>query len=127
MSARLKWLFPIAGAALMALTAVATAKDVTLSFYYPIAVGGPLQGIMDGYCKAFQQETGIAVAGDAHHGSVTPFGELGAIGSDEQREVRELRRLDANALEDEQVFERVGEVILASNDVGDIQIGVVDA
>ena len=32
-----------------------------LTFYYPIAVGGPLQAIIDGYCKAFQQETGIAV------------------------------------------------------------------
>ena len=32
-----------------------------LTFYYPIAVGGPLQAIMDGYCKDFQKETGIAV------------------------------------------------------------------
>ena len=32
-----------------------------LTFYYPIAVGGPLQAIIDGYCKDFQQETGIAV------------------------------------------------------------------
>ena len=32
-----------------------------LTFYFPIAVGGPLQAIIDGYCKGFQQETGIAV------------------------------------------------------------------
>ena len=32
-----------------------------LTFYYPIAVGGPLQAVIDGYCKGFQQETGIAV------------------------------------------------------------------
>jgi sn-glycerol 3-phosphate transport system substrate-binding protein len=32
-----------------------------LTFYYPVAVGGPLAAIMDGYCKAYQQETGIAV------------------------------------------------------------------
>jgi sn-glycerol 3-phosphate transport system substrate-binding protein len=32
-----------------------------LTFYFPIAVGGPLQAIVDGYCKGFQQETGIAV------------------------------------------------------------------
>ena len=33
----------------------------------------------------------------------------------------------AEALEDEQVLEGVGEVILAANDVADAQIGVVDA
>ena len=32
-----------------------------LTFYYPVAVGGPLQSIIDGYCKGFQQETGITV------------------------------------------------------------------
>src|SRR5579863_3568421 len=32
-----------------------------LTLYFPIAVGGPLQAIIDGYCKGFQQETGIAV------------------------------------------------------------------
>src|SRR3974390_3299156 len=32
-----------------------------LTFYYPVAVGGPIAAIIDGYCKGFQQETGIAV------------------------------------------------------------------
>lgn len=32
-----------------------------LTFYYPVAVGGPIAAIIDGYCKAFQQETGIVV------------------------------------------------------------------
>ena len=62
MSAKLKWLFPIVGAALMALTAVATAKDVTLSFYYPIAVGGPIPKIIDGYVADFEKENpGITI------------------------------------------------------------------
>jgi sn-glycerol 3-phosphate transport system substrate-binding protein len=32
-----------------------------LTFYYPVAVGGPIAAIIDGYCKEFQLETGIAV------------------------------------------------------------------
>jgi len=62
MYAKLKWLFPIVGAALMALTSVATAKDITLSFYYPIAVGGPIPKIIDGYVADFEKENpGITI------------------------------------------------------------------
>jgi sn-glycerol 3-phosphate transport system substrate-binding protein len=62
MSAKLKWLLPIAGAALMALTAAATAKDISLSFYYPIAVGGPIPKIIDGYVADFEKENpGITI------------------------------------------------------------------
>ena len=62
MSARLKWLFPIAAAALMALTSAATAKDITLSFYYPVAVGGPIPKIIDGYVADFEKENpGITI------------------------------------------------------------------
>jgi sn-glycerol 3-phosphate transport system substrate-binding protein len=56
MSAKLKWLLPIAGAVLMALTAAATAKDITLSFYYPVAVGGPIPKIIDGYVADFEKD-----------------------------------------------------------------------
>lgn len=49
-------------AGMIAMPAVLRAQTVQkLTFYYPIAVGGPLQAIMDGYCKDFQKETGIAV------------------------------------------------------------------
>ena len=49
-------------AGILAMPAVLRAQTVQkLTFYYPIAVGGPLQAIMDGYCKDFQKETGIAV------------------------------------------------------------------
>ena len=49
-------------AGMLAMPAVLRAQTVQkLTFYYPIAVGGPLQTIMDGYCKDFQKETGIAV------------------------------------------------------------------
>jgi sn-glycerol 3-phosphate transport system substrate-binding protein len=49
-------------AGVLAMPAILRAQTVQkLTFYYPIAVGGPLQAIMDGYCKDFQKETGIAV------------------------------------------------------------------
>jgi sn-glycerol 3-phosphate transport system substrate-binding protein len=51
-----------ATASLLAAPAILRAQTVEkLTFYYPIAVGGPLQAVIDGYCKGFQQETGIAV------------------------------------------------------------------
>ena len=50
------------GASILAAPAILRAQSVQkLTFYFPIAVGGPLQAIVDGYCKSFQQETGIAV------------------------------------------------------------------
>jgi sn-glycerol 3-phosphate transport system substrate-binding protein len=51
-----------ATASLLAAPAILRAQAVEkLTFYYPIAVGGPLQAVIDGYCKGFQQETGITV------------------------------------------------------------------
>jgi sn-glycerol 3-phosphate transport system substrate-binding protein len=49
-------------AGMLAAPAILRAQTVQkLTFYYPIAVGGPLQAVIDGYCKGFQQETGITV------------------------------------------------------------------
>src|SRR3984885_15358692 len=49
-------------AGLLSAPAILRAQTVQkLTFYYPVAVGGPLAAIMDGYCKTYQQETGIAV------------------------------------------------------------------
>ena len=50
-----------ASAAALAAPAVARAQSMKLSFYYPIAVGGPIPAIIDGYCKEFQAKTGIEV------------------------------------------------------------------
>jgi len=52
----------LASAATLAAPAIARAQSVKLSFYYPIAVGGPIPAIFDGYCKEFQAKTGIEVA-----------------------------------------------------------------
>ena len=50
-------------AASLATPAILRAQSaaVSLDFYYPIAVGGPLPAILDGYCRQFHDETGITV------------------------------------------------------------------
>lgn len=51
-----------AAAATLAAPAVLRAQAVReLTFYYPIAIGGPVPRIIDGYCEAFQRQTGITV------------------------------------------------------------------
>jgi sn-glycerol 3-phosphate transport system substrate-binding protein len=52
----------LAAAGALAAPAVLRAQTVRkLTFYYPVAVGGPLAAIVDGFCRGFEQETGIAV------------------------------------------------------------------
>ena len=51
----------------MALAAIsnAAAKDIELSFYYPVAVGGPITKIIDGYAADFEKENpGIKINAD---------------------------------------------------------------
>jgi sn-glycerol 3-phosphate transport system substrate-binding protein len=51
-----------ASASMLAAPAILRAQTVQkLSFYYPIAVGGPIPAVIDGYCKDFQKESGIEV------------------------------------------------------------------
>ena len=47
--------------ATLAAPAIARAQGVKISFYYPIAVGGPIPAIVDGYCKEFQAKIGVEV------------------------------------------------------------------
>jgi sn-glycerol 3-phosphate transport system substrate-binding protein len=50
------------GAAALATPAILRAQSApTLSFYYPIAVGGPITAIVDRYCAEFEAESGIKV------------------------------------------------------------------
>jgi len=53
---KMKWLAPIVGAAVLVLASTAMAADVELSFYYPVAVGGPITKIIDGYAADFEKE-----------------------------------------------------------------------
>lgn len=51
-----------AGGATLAAPASVSAQQVReLSFYYPIAIGGPVPRIIDGYCEAFERDSGIKV------------------------------------------------------------------
>lgn len=51
-----------ATAGTLAMPAILRAQTVQkLTFYFPIAVGGPLQAIIDGYCADFKKESGITV------------------------------------------------------------------
>ena len=55
----LKWLIAVAGIAALtsvAVTPAAMAKDISLSFYYPVAVGGPIPKIIDGYVAGFEND-----------------------------------------------------------------------
>ncbi len=58
---KMKSLGAVIAALLMALaydaiSSAATAKDIALSFYYPVAVGGPITKIIDGYAADFEKE-----------------------------------------------------------------------
>lgn len=52
----------IAGAGTLATPMLGRAQTVReLTFYFPIAIGGPIPRIIDGYCEAFAQQSGIKV------------------------------------------------------------------
>ena len=69
----------LAASAVLAAPAVLRAQSrIKLSMYYPIAVGGPIPDIVDGYCRDFQKASGVEVTpvyagnyGDALTKSVT--------------------------------------------------------
>src|ERR1700727_2864216 len=51
----------LASAALAAPFVARAQGTKKLTFYYPVAVGGPLAAIVDGFCAAYQKETGVTV------------------------------------------------------------------
>ncbi len=107
-------------------SSVNSGGELVESQEFAIVLGRPAEEAEE-VDESLGQKAGIAIGGDADDGPVLALGELGAVGRDEQRKMRKLRRLCSEALEDEQVLEGVGEVILAANDVADAQIGIVDA
>ena len=54
---------PMLGAAALAVMLLGSrpAAAVDLTMYYPVAVGGPITKIIDGYAADFAKETGISV------------------------------------------------------------------
>ena len=52
----------LAAAGLLAAPSILRAQAAaSIGFYYPVAVGGPIPAIIDGYCQQFRAETGIEV------------------------------------------------------------------
>ena len=105
--------FLVAGAGALAAPAVLRAQNVQkLTFYYPIAVGGPLQAIMDGYCNTFQQETEITVepvyAGDY---SQTLIKALAAIKAGTGPQFAVLLAAEMHSLQDQ-------DILIAIDDIG---------
>ena len=101
-----------ASAGVLAAPAILRAQGVQkLTFYYPIAVGGPLQAIIDGYCKAFQQETGIAVeavyAGDY---SETLIKALAAIRAGTGPQFAVLLAAEMHSLQDQDILVSLDEI-----------------
>lgn len=99
-------------AGLLAMPAVLRAQTVQkLTFYYPIAVGGPLQAIMDGYCTAFQQETGIAVepvyAGDYSQALIKA---LAAIKAGTGPQFAVLLAAEMHSLQDQDILVSLDEI-----------------
>ncbi len=101
-----------ASAGVLAMPAILRAQGVQkLTFYYPIAVGGPLQAIMDGYCKAFQQETNIAIepvyAGDY---SQTLIKALAAIKAGTGPQFAVLLAAEMHSLQDQDILVSLDEI-----------------
>jgi sn-glycerol 3-phosphate transport system substrate-binding protein len=101
-----------AATATLAAPAILRAQSAQkLTFYYPIAVGGPLQGIMDGYCKAFEQETGISVepvyAGDY---SQTLIKALAAIRAGTGPQFAVLLAAEMHSLQDQDILVSIDDI-----------------
>ena len=58
---------------------------------FAVVLGRPAQQAQE-VDERLRQEPGVAIGGDAHHRPVLALGELGAVGRDQQRQVREMRR-----------------------------------
>jgi sn-glycerol 3-phosphate transport system substrate-binding protein len=99
----------VAALAAPAIVRAQTVKD--LSFYYPIAVGGPIPAIIDGYCQEFQKRTGIAVrpvyAGDY---SSTLIKALTAIKGGSGPQLAVLLAAEMHSLQDQDILVSLDEI-----------------
>jgi sn-glycerol 3-phosphate transport system substrate-binding protein len=107
----------LAGVSALAAPVILRAQSVQrLTFYYPVAVGGPIAAIMDSYCKAFQQETGIAVepvyAGDY---SQTLIKAITAIRAGTGPQFAVLLAAEMHSLQDQDILVSLDEIGLDSD------------
>ena len=77
--------------------------------------------------KCLRQKTSIAVRRHAHHGAVLPLRQFRTVRRDQKREMRKSGWLCTKSFKDEQVLERIRQVILPADYVADLQIGIVYA
>ena len=101
-----------ATAGALAAPAVLRAQTVQkLTFYYPVAVGGPLAAIVDGFCSAYQKETGVAVeavyAGDY---SQTLIKTTTAIKGGEGPHFAVLLAAEMHSLQDQDILVSLDEI-----------------
>ena len=62
-------------------------------------------------------KTGVAIGRQRYDLAVVSFGELSLARREYQRQVREFRRRDAERLVDQDLLVRVGQMVLAADDV----------
>ena len=101
-----------ATAATLAAPAIVRAQTVKeLSFYYPIAVGGPIPAVIDGYCQEFQKQSGIAVkpvyAGDY---SNTLIKAVTAIKGGSGPQLAVLLAAEMHSLQDQEILVSLDEI-----------------
>ena len=109
---RRRTLLATAATTLLAAPAVLRAAPAKLSFYYPVAVGGPITAIFDDYCRQFQAQSGITVepvyAGD--YGQ-TMVKALTAIKGGSGPQLAVLLAAEMHSLQDE-------DILVALDDIG---------
>ena len=74
-----------------------------------------------------RKKAGIAIGSNGNNRAMLALGKLAPSGATSKRKMREMRRLDAGRVENQNVLERVGEMILPADNVADAEIGVIGA
>src|SRR4051812_47610553 len=73
------------------------------------------------------EESVVTISRHTHHRPVFTLRKLGSIGRNQKRQVGKTRQVISGGLEDQDVFERVREVVLPSDYVRDVQLDIVRA
>ena len=89
-----------------------------------VVFGGPAQQA-DVVDETRGKETHVPVAGHADDRAMPALGQFRSVRADEQRHVPEFRHVVSERFKQHDVLEGVGEVVLAANHMGDLQVAVV--
>ncbi len=72
----------------------------------------------------FGQKPVVEIAGERR--AFVALAHLGAVGVQDERDVRVMRRLDAERLEERDVLGGVAQMVFAADDVGDVHFQIVN-